>query len=549
MVETVDRNWLLEAPERVPILLHELLSTKASEQHGRTAVRCRKVEIGYGELEDISSRLASFLISAGIRRGDRVGILLEKSIESVVSVFGILKSGAVYVPLDRFSPPGRILSIMHDCEISALISSSGQLRRCGSELVGVSSLKAAIIASDPNESELTAAEVAPLLTRQTIVLKWPELSSFDRASSTGVGGPDLAYILYTSGSTGAPKGVAISHAASLAFIKWAGTRFRISDSDRLSSHAPLHFDLSIFDLFAAIQAGAVTIVVPRELSAFPMELCEFIERERITVWYSVPSVLTALVASSALKGGGRLPSLRTILFAGEVFPMKHLRSLQLLLPEAKLFNLFGPTETNVCTYYQISDLPQSDSSRLPIGKACEGTEVWVHKDDGSKAGPGESGELRVRGPCLMSGYWKRPAQTAEVLLPADSGHAEERVCRTGDWVEMDETGCLSFLGRRDEMVKRRGYRIELGEIEATLSAHPDVVEVAVIAVGESGVVNSIMAIVVKRPDCSLETKELEEACRAYLPSFMIPDRFEFRRHLPYTATGKVDKARLRRESS
>ncbi len=530
-------------------MLHELLSRRASIQHDRPAVRCRKDDISYGELEDISSRLASFLISAGIRRGDRVGILLEKSIESVVSVFGILKSGSVYVPLDRFSPAGRILSIMRDCEISVLISSGSQLRRCGSELVGFSSLRAVVVASDPGESELNEVEVAPLLPPQSIVLNWPELPSFETAPSTGVGGSDLAYILYTSGSTGEPKGVAISHAASLAFIKWAATRFQVSESDRLSSHAPLHFDLSIFDLFAAIQAGAITIMVPRELSAFPMELCEFIERERITVWYSVPSVLTDLVTSSALKDGGRLPFLRTILFAGEVFPMKHLRSLQQLLPEAQLFNLFGPTETNVCTYYQVSDLPRSDSSRLPIGKACEGTKVWVHKDDGSKAGPGESGELRVRGPCLMSGYWKRPAKTAEVLLPADSGRAEERVCRTGDWVKVDATGCLSFLGRRDEMVKRRGYRIELGEIESTLSAHPDVVEVAVIAVGEDDLLALIKAIVVKRTDCSLEIKELEEACRTYLPPFMIPDCFEFRNRLPHTATGKVDKARLRGEST
>ncbi len=530
-------------------MLHELLSIKASIQHDRPAVRCRTKEIGYGELDDISSRLAGFLIGAGIRRGDRVGILLEKSIESVVSVFGILKAGAAYVPLDRFSPARRILAIMRDCEISALISSSSQPGRCGSDLVDLESLRTVILASDPNGSKPPHAEAAPPLPRRTGLLRWPDLSTFDRTPSTIVAGQDLAYILYTSGSTGVPKGVAISHGASLAFVRWAGKRFRVSDRDRLSSHAPLHFDLSTFDLFAAIHAGAITIIVPRELSAFPNELCDFIERERITVWYSVPSVLTAMVTSGALAGGGRLPSLRTILFAGEVFPMKHLRSLQRLLPEAALFNLFGPTETNVCTYYQVTDLPQSDSCRLPIGKACEGTEVWVRKDDGSKAGPGESGELMVRGPCLMNGYWKRPAQTAEVLLPADSGCAGERTCRTGDWVEMDEDGILSFLGRRDEMVKRRGYRIELGEIEATLSAHPDVVEVAVIAIGEDDVVDSIRAIVVKRPDCSLETNELEEICRTHLPPFMIPNRLEVRSRLPYTTTGKVDKARLRRECS
>ena len=153
------------------------------------------------------------------------------------------------------------------------------------------------------------------------------------------------------------------------------------------------------------------------------------------------------------------------------------------------------------------------------------------------------------GSCLTNGYWKKPAKTAGVLLPADSGSAEERMCRTGDWVEMDGAGILSFLGRRDDMVKRRGYRIELGEIEAILSAHPDVVEVAVIAVGEDDRVDLIKAIAVKRPDCSLDTNELEETCRTHLSPFMIPDRFEVRSRLPYTATGKVDKVRLRRECS
>jgi acyl-coenzyme A synthetase/AMP-(fatty) acid ligase len=291
------------------------------------------------------------------------------------------------------------------------------------------------------------------------------------------------------------------------------------------------------------------IVVPRELSAFPAELVEFIELERISIWYSVPSMLAAVVASGALEEKGRLSSLRTILFAGEVFPMRHLRRLRSQVAQAELFNLFGPTETNVCTYHQVGELPQSDSCRLPIGRACEGTEIWVRKSNGSRAGPGESGELMVRGPCLMNGYWNQPGRTAETLLPDESGRSGDRVYRTGDWVKMDETGTLSFLGRHDEMVKRRGYRIELGEIEAALASHADILEVAVIDSAQDAARVLIKAFIVGQPGSTLGVSEAQEICRTRLPSYMIPDLFELRPRLPHTSTGKVDKASLRQQST
>jgi amino acid adenylation domain-containing protein len=356
---------------------------------------------------------------------------------------------------------------------------------------------------------------------------------------------DLAYVLYTSGSTGEPKGVAISHRAALAFVRWAIAELGLRGEDCFASHAPFHFDLSILDLFGAAGVGAAVRLIPEALQSFPFKLAELIDRAGISVWYSVPSALVRLLTQGRLDRF-RFPRLRLVLFAGEVFPVRHLRELMALMPHAAFWNLYGPTETNVCTCYRVPLLAAERTAPVPIGIACAGTEVFALAGDGRRAGPGHSGELFVAGPTLMTGYWGRPEQTAEALVPHPlRPHGPDRAYRTGDLVAVGEDGTYTFLGRRDHMVKSRGYRVELGEIEATLHAQADVREAVVLALPDDLVGHRLHAVVVLADGSTLSPRDLHRYCAERLPRYMVPAAIVVRRHpLPRTSTGKTDRRAL-----
>jgi acyl-coenzyme A synthetase/AMP-(fatty) acid ligase len=279
-----------------------------------------------------------------------------------------------------------------------------------------------------------------------------------------------------------------------------------------------------------------------------MNLADFIERQGITTWYSVPSVLTRLVLHGDI-GARDFSCLRRVLFAGEVFPTKYLRQLMAAVPHPSYFNLYGPTETNVCTYYKVGQLPPDGDEIIPIGRACANTEVFAINDRSEPAQVEELGELYVRGPSLMKGYWGSPERTTEALVPnpISSGRWDERVYRTGDLVTRSKAGEYRFVGRRDSMVKSRGYRIELGEIEAALYAHPDVQEAAVIAIPDDEIGSVIHAVIVWRADVSATPAQLQRFCGERIPKYMIPASIELRDTLPKTSTGKVDKPALLRD--
>jgi clorobiocin biosynthesis protein CloN4 len=340
----------------------------------------------------------------------------------------------------------------------------------------------------------------------------------------------MAYILYTSGSTGAPKGVCLSHRNALAFVDWAAREIGADPADRFASHAPFHFDLSVFDLYAAFRAGASVHLIPPELSAAPSLLVDYLTRHRITVWYSVPSALILMARSGGLLDAA--PSalaLRAVLFAGEPFPVKYLRQLREHLPGVRFLNLYGPTETNVCTFHEVVAMPPDQVSPVPIGRACSGDRVWAVRDDGTPAGHGEEGELVVDGPTVMLGYWGQPPQTGPY--------------RTGDRVVLLDSGDYQYLGRRDSLVKVRGYRIELGQVEAALQAHPGVGDVAVVTEG-TGVDARIVAYVVPAEADAPGLLDLKRHCAATLPRYMIVDAVRFVAELPRTGTGKVDRLAL-----
>jgi amino acid adenylation domain-containing protein len=527
----------------VAYLLQQLLSRSAAKYPEKTAVWARKRKLTYRELDERSTQLAHLLESRGLGKGDRVGIFFPKSVESVVCMFGVLKAGGVYVPLDPQAPADRVGYIIGNCGIRVLLTTKE--RRAALDPAVVSELDYCVMTDDSPASSSGANGSG------NRVVPWAMLGELPASPAPEVTltETDLAYILYTSGSTGRPKGVMLSHQNALTFVEWCADKFQMCADDRLSNHAPLHFDLSVFDIYNSVEAGATVYLVTEDLALFPTTLANFIETEKISVWYSVPSALMLLLLHASLKSE-KLPHLRTILFAGEVFPMKYLCQLAELLPDVELFNLYGPTETNVCTYYHVERQRLAGMEKLPIGVACENTEVFaVNDQDQIVTEAGASGELYVRGPAVTYGYWADAEKTRKMVVPNRfQPHFNENLYRTGDLVTLGEDGNYYFQGRRDSQIKSRGYRIELGEIESALLSHPGVREAAAVAIPDELVGNRIKAVVAAHEARELKMAELQQFCATKIPKYMIPEQIEFCGSLPKTSTGKIDRVRLAQEA-
>jgi amino acid adenylation domain-containing protein len=522
----------------VAYILQQLLTRSAAKYPEKTAVWARKRSLTYRELDQRSTQLAHLLRRRGLKKGDRVGLFSPKCVESLVCMFGVLKAGGVYVPLDPQAPADRIGYIIANCGIRVLLTNKERRSALAAETIA--SLDYCVM-TDDSGSNGSGNKIVP----------WTMLGEFpgDCAPEVVMTETDLAYILYTSGSTGRPKGVMLSHQNALTFVEWCAEKFQVTSEDRLSNHAPLHFDLSVFDVYNAMEAGATVYLVTEDLALFPTTLASFIETQKITIWYSVPSALMLLLLHAKMEAE-KLPHLRTILFAGEVFPMKYLRQLADLLPNTELYNLYGPTETNVCTYYRVERERLAGMDKLPIGIACENTEVFaVNDQDQVVTEPGGSGELYVRGPAVTYGYWADVEKTRKMVVPNRfQPNFNENMYRTGDLVTLAEDGNYYFQGRRDSQIKSRGYRIELGEIESALLSHAGVREAAAVAIPDDLIGNRIKAIVAPHAGEELRIADLQQFCSTRIPKYMIPEQIEFMEILPKTSTGKIDRVRLAQAS-
>lgn len=491
-------------------------------------------KVTFSELNQQADSLAGFLATRGVTRGDRVGVVLPKGIPAVVALFGIMKAGAAYVPVDHSAPTERIQRILTDCQVRALIAD-------GPFLDGVSDLEsdaqplAAVIAVGAVED---SAE-----TRHHVIPFARALETIGLPGTEARNGADLAYILYTSGSTGIPKGVMITHDNALSFVEWCSTVFEPTENDRFSSHAPFHFDLSVLDIYLSIKHGATLYLISDGLGKNPKELARFIAAHQLTVWYSTPSILALLLQFAGARLDD-LSSLRLVLFAGEVFPVKHLRQLQRRLPSPIYYNLYGPTETNVCTFARIPrSIPADREAPFPIGFPCRHCDARVLNGDGQDVAPGDEGLLYISGPSVFVGYWNRPVENGAAFLDRDS----VRWYNTGDLVRWSANDGFTYVGRKDRMVKRRGYRIELGEIERALYLHPRLREVAVVSVPDDDAGQKIVAFLSCHQGETSSIVELKTFCGTKLPSYMNPDRFVFYNRLPRTSTDKVDYQVLQRQ--
>jgi amino acid adenylation domain-containing protein len=543
-------------------LLQQLLAEAAARQPRRPAVASGGGLLSYAELDRLSNKMARALARLGVAPGDRVGVLAPKSAASVIGVYGALKAGACYVPLDPKAPAERLSYVMRDCGAAVIVADEVTAAKAAALAEGVPRLRHVVVAGFPGDpaggppaaeaSEASQAseggrggrggEGAPILPWAAVGTEPQEPLAQEQVIET-----DPAYILYTSGSTGTPKGVTITHRNALTFVDWAAAAAGLGEEDRVCSPAPLHFDLSVFDVYATCRAGACLAVLPDGAATFPVSIAKWLEQERISVWYSVPSVLTLLACYGGLAEFD-LSALRTVIFAGEVFPPKYLARLMAELPHARYLNWYGPTETNVCTAFEVP-AGETDAGPAPIGKACANTEVFAVTSDGRRVSkPGEEGELYVRGPSLMQGYWGLPDKTREALVAHPLAEAtSERVYRTGDVVTLDPAGNYVYIGRLDSMVKIRGYRVELGEVEAALYRHPAIREAAVLPVPDELLGSRLRAVVVTAGAGDLTRENVLDHCRRWLPAYMVPDLVDFAGALPRTSTGKVDRVSLARE--
>jgi amino acid adenylation domain-containing protein len=495
--------------------------------------------LGYGALFAGARGLAASLADRSIGPGSRVGIWMDKTPECVQALLGVVLSGAAYVPLDPRSPWPRCRAIALDCRLDAIVADAPRLEALPAFLDGQAPRLVVVRGADPGRARVAAAP-HPVLDWDAAIARAPALAPRPAPES-------LAYVLYTSGSTGTPKGVAHTHASALSFVRWVQQRFEIVPDDVFSSHAPFHFDLSISDLFASLGAGAAVRLVSGAEGMIAPFLVNGLDAWGITVWYSVPSILVAMLETGGLEA--RPPEkLRVLFFAGEVFPVAQLRRLRRALPRVRLVNLFGPTETNVCTYYEVpADIPDERTAPVPIGVGCENLETFVIGDDGVEVrAPGIEGTLWAKGGSVMLGYWGDPVRTAAMLMPDPRGRPGLACC-TGDRVRIQEDGNYEFRGRRDHMVKTRGYRVELGEIEAALAAHPGVREAVALPLPDAAIGNRIVASVVPRAGAAVEARALRVFLGSRLPNYMVPAGIEVREELPRTSTGKADRTQLRME--
>ena len=519
--------------------LHSILSEGRGEGRDTNAAvvdALTGASIDYGSLDRLSDRLRDPLVHLGVKPGDRVGAYLRKSIDGVASIFGILKSGAAYVPVDPTAPASRNAYIHHNCAVSAVIVEKRLAEAYRKAFEGLGDALPPMILLD---------EVGGSIALEAAL---DELQSADPApvaETVDPGDDALAYILYTSGSTGKPKGVMLTHRNALSYVQWCSETFEPGPADVFSSHAPFHFDLSVLDIYVPLKHGGSVVLIGESAGREPMTLSGIIQTHRITVWYSAPSILT-LIAQSGRIAEHDFSSLRLVLFAGEVFPIVHLRSLKQQLVGPRYFNLYGPTETNVCTYHEIPEAVAEDRvDPYPIGVVCENLAAVVVDEHGRPVEAGLQGELCIAGPNVMVGYWGMPEESQDRFL-ALAGDPDPRWYRTGDLVVEEAGGVYRYDGRRDRMIKKRGYRVELGEIEVCLYQHGVVHEVAVVALPDEARGMRVEAHVGlaggKRPSIV----ELKVFCSQRLPVYMVPDLFIFHDRLPRTSTDKVDYQTLQR---
>ena len=493
--------------------VHALFEEQVRRAPQTTAVVFEGQHLTYAELNARANRLAHYLRTVGVGPEVPVAIAMERSLELVVGLLGILKAGGAYVPLDPSYPAARLAFMLSDTGARVLLTQRGLLGK-------LRSYAGRTLCLDRDDPSLAAQP--------------------DNDPSPGATTQNLAYIIYTSGSTDEPKGVMIEHRSVVNYLSWIGRAFPLTGNDRVLQKTPISVDASVEEIFFPLTSGAVLVIAGADPHRAMSDMVKVLQAEKITVLQVVPSLLATLLEQDALQ---RCASVRLILCGGEALSPELVRRLR-DRSDAELVNLYGPTEATISsTFWQSrAELPRTT---VPIGNAISNTRVMVVDRAGQLVPEGVAGELWIGGAGLARGYLDRPALTAERFV-ADpwSADAQARVYKTGDRVRRLPDGNLEFLGRRDQQVKLRGFRVELGEIEAVVRQH-EAIQDAVVSASEDGPGDKrLLAYIVPARGRSVRADELRAFLLRKLPDYMVPTAFLTLEALPLGAGGKIDRKLL-----
>lgn len=512
--------------------LHHILEKSATVFPDKEAFRFLSESISFKELDTKSNQLAKHLINTGIKKGDRIGIYMNRCLETTIAVYGILKSGGAYVPLDPFAPIERTKFLINDCGIKILVTTNKQKKKI-----------AKLSDSDSKLSNVIGTENKEVFNG----VSWDTifLISLEYYEPVNVLEQDLAYILYTSGSTGTPKGIMHTHYSALNFAKLVIDLYGFSEKDKIATTAPLHFDPSTLGYFSSPLVGATSIIISDAHLKLPASLAEIMEKEQLTVWFSVPLILIQLLQNSGLEKRN-FDSLKWVLFSGEVFPTKHLRSLMHLWPNKIYSNIYGPTELNQCTNYNLKTPPKTDDP-IPIGSVWGNTEFKILDENDKEVVFGQTGLLVIRSGTQMKGYWNNEELTTKSLYTESIAPGMDKIYyRTGDLVRQNEKGQLLFFGRNDRQIKLRGYRIEIDEIENILLKNTAIKEAAVVLIDRKED-KILSAVVILSENAKIDENDILTFCKKQLPSYAVPNFIKIETSLPRTSSGKINRKHLEQE--
>ena len=492
------------------------LEDSAVKYSGKAAFVDSEKELSFSQIQNNAKSIGSYVCKRGKWHAPVV-VFMEKSADNIAAFMGILYSGNFYCPIDTEMPLSRIQVIIDTLEPIAILTDKISIERLGGlKYQGEIYTYEDVISHEIDENKLTEI----------------------RKKTTDT---DPVYVLFTSGSTGIPKGVIINHRAVIDFTDWMSNKFNITSKDNFGNQSPFFFDLSIGDVYCTLKMGCTNYIVPKNLFTFPVKLIEYLNEKKINIIFWVPSAL-CIVAN--LRGLSKVKPhyLDRVLFCGEVMPNKQLNIWRKALPDTMFVNLYGPCEaTDACTYY-IVNREFDDDEPLPIGIPCENTEVLVLNEQGGQAGENEIGVLCIRGSSLAMGYYNNPEKTSEAFVQNPLNHEyPEVIYRTGDLVKYNEYGELMYVSRKDYQIKHMGHRIELGEIETAAANIPQIETCACVYDELKG------RIVFFYKGVKMEEQAIKEALKEKIPEYMLPGKVNYLQKLPYNANGKIDRKRLKEE--